>query len=239
MLSQEAREAIRLRGGVHYRSMTTIAGPSFAGSDILICVATALEGQDLPRQIAGRTITVVTTGVGSVNAAFALTHALATTRPRVILSFGIGGAYPGSGLAPGDVACADSETYADLGAESPDGFLDMHALGFPVVGGDVPLFNRLPVDVRPLSLAVPFVTCTTCTGTDETAARLEARTGGAVESMEGAAIVHVACLARVPVAEIRGISNMAARRDRSSWKLREAMTAARAAMIAAIEDGRC
>ncbi len=219
--------------------MDTIAGSSPAGSDILICVATAVEGRDIPRQIAERTITVVETGVGPVNAAIALTQALATTRPRLILSFGIGGAYPGSGLAPGDVACASSETYADLGAESPAGFLDMQALGFPVVSGDAPFFNRLPVDVHPLALAVPFVTCTTCTGTDDTAARLVARTGGAVESMEGAAIVHVSCMARVPVAEIRGISNIAARRDRSSWKLHEAITAARAAMLAAIEDGRC
>jgi len=219
--------------------MSTTAEPSPAGSDILICVATALEGQDIPREIAGQTVAVVETGVGPVNAAFALTQALARIRPRVVISLGVGGAYPGSGLAPGDVACASSETYGDLGAESPDGFLDMQTLGFPVIAGDVPIFNRLPVDVQPLARAVPFVTCTTCTGTDDTAARIATRTGGAVESMEGAAIVHVARLARVAVAEIRGISNIAARRDRSRWKLREAIAAARTATMAAIEDRRC
>jgi futalosine hydrolase len=208
-------------------------------SDILICVATAVEGEGIPANIAGRSIVVVETGVGPVNAAFALTRALAAARPRLVVSCGIGGAYPGSGLEPGDVACAESDTYGDLGSESPDGFLDMQALGFPVVAGTPPLFNRLPLDVFPLGRPVGFVTCATCTGTDETAARIVGRTGGAVESMEGAAIVHVARLSGVPVAEIRGISNPVGRRDRARWKVREAVAAARAAVIAAIEDGRC
>lgn len=207
--------------------------------DILICVATALEGEGIPSRIGARSIAVVETGVGPVNAAFALTRALVSARPGLVISCGIGGAYPASGLAIGDVACAESDIYGDLGAESPDGFLDMQALGFAVVAGDPPLFNRLPLDVFPLDRPVPFVTCATCTGTDETAAQLAGRTGGAVESMEGAAIVHVARMSGVPVAEVRGISNVVGRRDRAGWRVREAVAAARSAVIAAIEDGRC
>ena len=210
-----------------------------APSDIVICVATALEGQGLQRQIAGRALHVLETGVGPVNAAFSLTRLLVTARPRLVISCGIGGAYPGSGLEPGDVACASSETYGDLGAESDEGFLDMAALGFPVIAGDPPIFNRLPVDVQPIDRAVPFVTVSTCTGHDDVARRLTSRTGGMVESMEGAAIVHVARLAGVPVAELRGISNPVGRRDRNTWKLREAIEAMRAVLIEAIERGRC
>lgn len=215
------------------------AASATTSPDILVCVATWAEGDGIPSQVAGRSIVVIETGIGPVNAAFALTKALATMQPRLIISCGIGGAYPGSGLVPGDVACADSETYADLGAESPDGFLDMRALGFALIPGDPALFNRLPLDVKPLAGAVPFVTCTTCTGTDETAERLARRTGGAVESMEGAALVHVARLCGTPIAEVRGISNAVGKRDRAAWKLREAIAAARLAVIAAIEDRRC
>lgn len=208
------------------------------GNDILVCVATAFEAEGIPRTMAGRTIAIVETGVGQVNAAVTLTRALSTARPRVVVSCGIGGAYPGSGLAPGDVACASTETYGDLGAESPDGFLDMAALGFPLVPGVPAAGNRLVVDVRPLDRAVAFVTVATCTGTDGRAAELAARTGGAVESMEGAAIVHAARLHGTPAAEIRGISNLVGRRDRASWSIREAVAAARAALIAAVEAGR-
>ena len=58
---------------------------------------------------------------------------LAQTGARTIVVCGVGGAYPASGLEVGDVVCAASECYGDLGATSPSGFLDMKALGFPVV----------------------------------------------------------------------------------------------------------
>ncbi len=156
-----------------------------------------------------------------------------------MVSCGVGGAYPGSGLEPGDVVSAESETYGDLGADSPNGFLDMQALGFPVIAGDPPLFNRLPLDLFPTARRAPFVTCSTCTGRDEHAAGLVRRTGGAVESMEGAAIVHVARLMGVKVGEVRGISNACGDRDRTRWKLRESAAAARAAVVAWIEAGAC
>ena len=204
-----------------------------------MCVATALEGDGLPRSVGGTVITLVRTGLGPVNAAFALTRCLAGLSPRAIIACGVGGAYPGSGLAVGDVVAAESETYGDLGASSPGGFMDMQALGFPVIDKTPPLFNRLPLDLFPATLRVPFVTCSACTGTDEQAQAIVARTGGVVESMEGAAIVHVARLSQIPVGEIRGISNIAGRRDRASWRIDEAAAAARRALVDWIEAGGC
>lgn len=199
--------------------------------DIVVCYSTALEGRGLPGVAGGRALTLVETGVGPVNAAFALTRLLAAGVPRAVIVCGVGGAYPGSGLAPGDVACATTETYGDLGAESPDGFLDMTALGFPI--------GPLTLDLFPAETRVPFATCATCTGTDARAAEMVRRTGAAVESMEGAAIVHIARKMGVAVGEIRGISNIAGRRDRASWRLDEAAANARAALVAWIESGAC
>jgi futalosine hydrolase len=208
-------------------------------TDLVVCFATAVEGEGLPREVAGRSIALLQSGVGPVNAAFALTRFLAENPVRAVIACGVGGAYPGSGLDVGDVVCAESETYGDLGAESPEGFLDMQALEFPVIDGDPPLFNRLPLDLFPAERRVPFVTCATCTGSGERAAALAARTGGAVESMEGAAIVHVARRMGIQVGELRGISNVAGERDRKRWKVRESAAAARAALVAWIEAGAC
>jgi futalosine hydrolase len=210
--------------------------------DLVVCFATAMEGDGLPDVVAGRSLALLRTGVGPVNAAFALTRFLSQHQARAVVACGAGGAYPGSRLEPGDVVCAESETYGDLGAESDDvsgGFLDMEALGFPVIEGSVPIFNRLPLDLFPAARRVPFVTCATCTGTDEKAAEIAKRTGGAVESMEGAAIVHVARLMGVRVGELRGISNTVGNRDRNRWRLRESTAAARAALLAWIEAGGC
>lgn len=207
--------------------------------EIVVCFATSMEGEGLPAAVAGRSLALLRTGVGPVNAAFALTRFLAEHRARAVIACGVGGAYPDSGLELGDVVCAESETYGDLGAESAGGFLDMEALGFPVIEGDPPLFNRLPVDLFPADRRAPFVTCATCTGSDRMAAALAARTGGAVESMEGAAVVHVARLMGVKVGEVRGISNAVGHRDPKRWQVRESAAAARAALVAWIEEGGC
>ena len=202
---------------------------------IVICVATDLEGGELfgVGSVAGTSIEVIRTGVGPVNAALELTRYLARERVALVVSCGVGGAYPGSGLEPVDVVCAETEYYADLGAESPDGFLDMKAMGFTVVGEH---FNRLPLDTFPSPRRVPFVTRSTCTGTSSGAHAIEQRSGGAVESMEGAAVVHTALAHELPVAEIRGISNPVGDRDRTGWRLSEAAAAARTMLLQWIEE---
>jgi futalosine hydrolase len=206
--------------------------------DLLLCVATEFEGALLREHLDGTHsgVSIVRTGVGPVNGAHAVTLFLANTGAREIVVCGVGGAYPASGLSPGDVVCAASECYGDLGAGSPSGFLDMKALGFPVVDGPAPLFNELPMQVFPAQRRVPFVTVTSCTGTEAAARDIERRTGGAVESMEGAAIAHVAHLHGVPVGEVRGISNIVTNRDTSTWQLKRAAAAAQEAVLSWIAN---
>ncbi len=201
--------------------------------DLLLCVATELEGSLLRERLhASHTdVAVVRTGVGQVNAAHAVTLFLERTGAHEIVVCGVGGAYTGSGLHVGDVVCAASECYGDLGARTPSGFLDMKALGFPLVEAPAPLFDLIPMQLFPVERRVPFVTVSSCTGTDAAARELETRTGGAVESMEGAAIAHVAHLHRVPVGEVRAVSNIATDRDTTAWRLKEAATAAQEAVL--------
>jgi futalosine hydrolase len=191
--------------------------------NVVVCVATEMEGALLRPHVR-----VITTGVGAVNAAYALTRFLDHDEVKAIVVCGIGGAYPGSGIEVGSVACAESECYGDLGASSPGGFLDMEALGFSVIPG---VYNVLPMQIFPVAERARFVTMNTCTGTDDDARAIEARTRGAVESMEGAAIAHVAALAEIPVGEIRGISNLVGNRDRSAWRVKEAATAAQEVLL--------
>jgi futalosine hydrolase len=201
--------------------------------DLLICIATEFEGALLRGRFAGNTheVAVLRTGVGAVNAAHAVTLFLAKTDAQRIVVCGVGGAYPSSTLCVGDVVCAETECYGDLGATSPSGFLDMKMLGFPVVETPVPLFNELPMQVFPTGHRVPFVTVSSCTGTEAAARAIEQRTRGAVESMEGAAVAHVAHLHGVPVGEVRGISNIVTDRDTQAWRIKEAATAAQEAVL--------
>jgi futalosine hydrolase len=199
---------------------------------ILVCVATEFESELLRETVRGASdIRLIQTGIGPVNAAHAVTVAILRQRPASIISCGIAGAYPSSGLRVGDVVCASEDVYGDLGAQSPTGFLNMRALGFPVVTGEVQLFDELPMQLFPASRRVRFVTVSTCTGTSDAAAEIELRTGGAVENMEGAAIAHVAHLHNVAVGEVRAISNIVTNRDKASWRIKEAAEAAQLALL--------
>jgi futalosine hydrolase len=200
---------------------------------LLICVATEFEASILRNHVGELPgVRLVVTGVGPVNAAHSATVAILEERPDTIVVCGVGGAYPSSGLRVGDVASAEVEVYGDLGAQSPSGFIDMKALGFPVVAAPSLLFNELPMQIFPTASRTRFVTVSTCTGTEAAARGIESRTHGAVESMEGAAVAHVSLLHGIPVGEVRGISNIVTNRDTKSWNLKEAAGAAQTALLA-------
>jgi futalosine hydrolase len=200
--------------------------------DLLICTATPFESSILRKRLQDAAgIRIIQTGVGPVNAAHAVTLAIAKSKPAAIIVCGVGGAYGTSGLRIGDVACATAEIYGDLGADSPGGFLDMKALGFPLVTEPTQLFNEIPLQLFPAERRAVFVTVSMCTGTTARGHAIHARTGGAVENMEGAAVAHVAQLHRLPVGEIRGISNMVTDRDTTKWQLKEAAAAAQETLL--------
>lgn len=214
---------------------------------ILLLTATAIEQQGLagaleePVRVAvagrtwtrglldGRAVQLVETGLGAVNTAHALTRALGMERPRFVLQIGVGGAYPGGGVAVGQLAVACAEHYGDLGVRTPGGWRPADAIGIPVatVAG-VPRFNEFPVDDR-LSRAAarcltavrgPFVTVQECSGTTALARERAARVPGALcESMEGAAAAHVCALCDVPFLEVRAMSNLVGDRDLAAWDL--------------------
>jgi futalosine hydrolase len=188
-------------------------------------------------------------GMGKTNAAQAATALLETTAVAGVVSFGVGGAFVGSGLQPGDVALATGEIYGDEGVDTPGGWISTESIGIPLVehAGGRRCFNeftlaaglvegaaRALADQQIVVRTGPFVTVSCCSGTLARGAELERRFGALCETMEGAAVAHVCTLYEVPFLELRGISNLVTDRDLSSWRLREAAdAAARAAAVVA------
>lgn len=156
-------------------------------------------------------------GIGPANAAHAFTLMAEVLKPDLIILFGIGGAYPGSGFYPGQVVMAETEIYGDSGVIEEKGFRDMSAIGFPLLKkGKKAFFNEFPLRenlVKKLSkaLKIPmgrFITVCAGTRSRKRALELEKRWGGLVENMEGAAMAQMALLYGIPFLEIRGISNI-------------------------------
>ncbi|WP_189057358.1 futalosine hydrolase [Deinococcus daejeonensis] len=203
----------------------------------LIVVATAGEAERL-RDLPAR---VVVSGVGPVAAALATQRALAQAPARLVISAGIGGAYPGSGLHPGDLAVSSVMVQADLGAWDGPTFLPLTELGLSVLpdgphGAVFPAWAEArEVAGRAQAALGPALTLSSVTGSAAQAQALEARHPGALcEGMEGAGVAQAALLAGVPALEVRGISNPVGPRDRSAWRLPEALAATRRGVEAAL-----
>ena len=185
-------------------------------------------------RIAGKNIVLVVSGMGKVNAAHAATLLMERYSPLIVMNIGIGGAYPSSGLAVGDIAIAGKEIYGDEGVLLKDGFHGTELIGIPLARmGRRKYFNEFPLDraladraVSAASLLTPcssrkgvFVTVSACTGTKKRAIDLERRYGAICENMEGAAIAHICMLHGTPFFEMRGISNIVGQRDLSRWNI--------------------
>ena len=84
-------------------------------------------------RLADRDILLCVGGMGKVNAAHAATFLVTHFRPEALLIFGVGGAYPSSGAAVGDIALAKEEIAGDEGVLTVDGFKDTEYIGIPLL----------------------------------------------------------------------------------------------------------
>ena len=165
---------------------------------------------------------VLVGGVGPAAAAAATSATLARGRYDVVVSAGIGGGF--GDLRAGDIAVASTIVFADLGAETADGFVPISELGFGV--DQYAVAPRLGVELadRTGGHLGTVLTVATVTGTATSAAALVRRFPDAVaEGMEGVGVAAAATLHEVPFGEIRAISNAVGPRDRDSWDIPHAL----------------
>lgn len=171
-------------------------------------------------------VTVIAVGVGPARAAagtlLQLARAEADLAPyHAVICAGVAGGLPGRAEI-GDLVVATRSIAADLGAESPDGFLPIDDLGFGS--------STLPADpsLYPVNgaRAGSILTVNTATGTAATAEALADRYPDAVaEGMEGFGVATAASQLGLPYAEVRAISNIVGPRDTGAWRLPAALSA--------------
>lgn len=194
--------------------------------EYLLVAAVDAERDALQRRAEG--LAVIATGAGPAAAATGAAWMLASEPYELAVSVGIGG-----GFAPhapiGSVVVSTGTIAADLGADSPQGFLPIADLGFAphVDQPDAEYSKRFGAALSAAGLPVvsgAVLTVSTVTGTAERTAELMARHPDAVaEAMEGYGVATAATMANLPYVEIRVVSNVVGPRDRSAWKIGEAL----------------
>ncbi|MBQ0867814.1 futalosine hydrolase [Streptomyces smyrnaeus] len=184
---------------------------------------------------------VIAGGVGPAAAAAATAAALLTAAHRsrpydLVVATGIGGGFAANGIEVGDTVVADRIVAADLGAETPTGFVSVAELGFGTAEHAPPPHLVREAAETTGARTGPVLSVSTTTGSRERAEQLLAHhPGAAAEAMEGfgvaqAAAAHAAALGEgPPVLELRTVSNAVGPRDRAAWRIPEALAALTAA----------
>lgn len=196
---------------------------------VLVMTAVAAEQEAVLRGLHGATrFDVLVAGVGSAAAAVNTARALAAGEYSLVISAGIAGGFAGRAEV-GSLVLANRIVAADLGAETPEGFQSVDKLGFGCSSFqiDASLVERAAKALLAAKLPVvtgPVLTVSTVTGTAVRAEEMAARVpGAAAEAMEGYGVGLAALDRGLPILEIRAISNLVGPRDRSAWRIKEAL----------------
>ncbi|MFE7184946.1 futalosine hydrolase [Streptomyces erythrochromogenes] len=177
------------------------------------------------RDLPGIAFDVLVGGVGPAAAAAGTATALALAEYGLVVSAGIGGGF--APAAPvGSLVVADAIVAADLGAQTPDGFVDVASLGFGRSVHLPPAELAARAAEATGALLAPVLTVSTVTGTADGAAALAARHPMAgAEAMEGFGVAEAASAHGLPVLEVRAVSNAVGPRDRAAWRIGDALAA--------------
>jgi len=196
---------------------------------VLIVAATEMEIRPLPASPKERRCNVsrLITGVGMLATAYSLTRHLQQNKYDLVIQAGVGGSFDRD-IQLGEVVFITSERYGDLGAEDHDNYIDIFEMG--LVSPNIPPYTNgrlntplLPIHEKISLRKVSGLTINTVSGNEKTIQLRKERYNCQMESMEGAAFHYICLQENVLFAQVRAISNYVTPRDKSQWKMKEAI----------------
>lgn len=164
------------------------------------------------------------TGVGAPVAIYHIQERVYQKKYDVIFQVGIAGNYSDD-LLLGDVVCIKKDCFADVGVVENGSLKSFFELGFgnadqfPFQDGW--LINNHEMLLRTKNVSA--LTVNLLTDDRTTIGYLQKRYEASVESMEGAALHYVCLQKNIPFLQIRGVSNQVGERDKTKWKIKEAI----------------
>ena len=192
---------------------------------ILLIAATKLEIEPI---IAENTaIDVLITGVGVPSTLYLLQKIVQQIQPNLVIQAGIAGAFSDK-LQLGEVVLVKQDTFGDLGMEQEEAFTPIFQTDFmdkdefPFIDGW--LMNPTPFTAPSTLKAVKAITVNKVSDSLLQKQQTISNFSPEIESMEGAALHYVCLQQKIPFIQIRGISNWVGERDKSKWKIKEAVS---------------
>jgi futalosine hydrolase len=214
--------------------------------DILLIAATNFEIQPTINYLADRDcligdnrFTVLIAGIGSMSTAYWLTKAIDKQRPDMLIQAGIGGSFSPD-YPPGSLVLVNEEVTGDLGVEENNEFRDVFDMGLPQISDPYTgksLVNKEEHLLRRFNLPlVKAVTINEISTRPSRIEQLQQKYQPVVESMEGAAFHYVALIEKIPYIQLRAVSNMVGERDKTKWRMKEAIQLLNDKLIEMVES---
>jgi futalosine hydrolase len=216
-------------------------GPS-QGSPTLLLFPTELERRRFADQggVEPGHCLAALAGFGPIAAAARTAQILAALRPRRVLLIGIAGTYDAARLGIGDAAAFTRVAVDGVGVGEGRAFLGPPALGFPQWPGE--LGSQRIDDALALSGpadaddALLLTTCAASDSAEHAGHRLARFPSAVAEDMEGFAVALACALSGVPLAIVRGMSNLVGDREPARWRIPAALASARRLACALLAD---
>ena len=190
-------------------------------------------------QAAMHSYTVMITGVGMLATTYHLTSQLCKGSFDTLLQAGIGGSFSDK-YQLADVVLIREEVVGDLGVQEHE-FKDIFDMGFanpdlfPFT--DKALINPSVSNWHPFNFPLAKgVTVNEITTQPDRIETIRRKYGSEIESMEGAAFHYVCLQHGIPFIQLRAVSNYPGERDKTKWKIREAVEALNSRLIRIIQQ---
>ena len=191
---------------------------------ILLIAATAPEIE--PFTAANNQIDVLITGVGVPSTIYHLQKRIHQMDYDFIIQAGIAGSFSND-FALGQVVLVKQDCFADLGMEEKGNYIPIFNTAFadkdefPFTNGW--LMNE-DTNLKYLDLPKSKAITVNKVSDSELQKKQFLQTFNAdIETMEGAAMHYVCLQEQIPFLQIRSISNLVGERDKTKWKMKEAI----------------
>jgi futalosine hydrolase len=194
---------------------------------LLLCAATVFEIEPTVKFLREQNlpVEVLVTGVGLTAATYHLTRQALSSPPTLIIQAGVAGSLD-QNLPLAQTAVIRNETVGDEGVEENGAFRNLFSLGL-ARPGEPPFTGQFLANTNPLlqSCGLPVVDGVTVNEISTSKERIQyyRSLGAASESLEGAALHYVGLMEKIPFLQLRSFSNFAGERDKTKWKMAQAI----------------
>ncbi len=207
---------------------------------ILVIASTSPEIQPLPD--ADADYDVLITGVGIPAAIYHLQKRMLQIDYDLVIQAGIAGSF-NADIKLGQVVLVKQDCFADLGIEENDTYTPVFETGlsdkneFPFENGW--LVNTNEILKTSSLLCVKAISVNKVSDRELQKLQFIKKFNADIETMEGAALHYVCLQENIPFLQIRSISNYVGERDKTKWKMQEAIVNLNAALFKLINGPAC